>query len=129
MLDDLGLTTNQYNTGQTIYFASFLFAELPSQLISKRLGPDTWIPIQMISWSLVASMQALLSGWNSFWVCRMLLGLIEGGFIPDAILYLSYFYTSQELPMRMTFCYTASQATFIIAAFLAYGILHMRGVS
>jgi hypothetical protein len=37
--------------------------------------------MQMIGWSLVASMQAFLSGKSSFYACRSLLGLIEGGFI------------------------------------------------
>ncbi|KAM3419178.1 hypothetical protein BST61_g5122 [Cercospora zeina] len=129
LLDDLGMTTNDYNTGQTIFYVSFLFAELPSQLISKKLGPDNWIPIQMVSWSLVACMQAFLSGRSSFWATRSLLGLIEGGFIPDVILYLSYFYTGKELPIRLSFFWTAYQSTSIVSAFLAYGILHMRGVN
>ncbi|KAF2847184.1 MFS general substrate transporter [Plenodomus tracheiphilus IPT5] len=127
MLGDLGMNTNDYNFGQTIFFASFLAAELPSQLISKKLGPDNWIPVQMVSWSLVASLQAFLSGRKSFIACRALLGLIEGGFIPDNILYLSYFYTGWELPGRLSWFWVSYQSTQIISAFFAFGILRLRG--
>lgn len=127
MLNDLKMNTDDYNTGQTIFYICFLCAELPSQLISKKLGPDRWIPVQMVSWSIVASMQAFLSGRSSFFACRALLGLLEGGFIPDNILYLSYFYTSLELPIRLSFFWVSYQFTSIVSAFLAFGILHLRG--
>ncbi|KAF3052732.1 hypothetical protein E8E11_010292 [Didymella keratinophila] len=127
LLSDLGMNTNEYNYGQTIFFICFLCAELPSQLISKKIGPDNWIPIQMVSWSLVASMQAFLSGKSSFYACRALLGLIEGGFIPDNILYLSYFYTGFELPARLSWFWVSYQSTQIISAFLAFGILRLGG--
>ncbi|KAF5630339.1 tartrate transporter [Fusarium sp. NRRL 52700] len=128
MLDDLGLNTNDYNYGMMIFYLCFLSAEVPSQMISKKLGPDVWIPIQMVTWSIIGICQGFVQDKQSFYATRALLGLIEGGFIPDALLYLSYFYTNKELPMRVGFFYCASNGTFIVAAFLAYGILHMRSV-
>lgn len=129
MLGDLGLSNNDYNYGMTIFYMSFLATELPSQMISKKLGPDVWIPIQMVSWSIVACCQSHLTDRSTFYLTRALLGLIEGGFIPDVILYLSYFYKSRELPIRLSFFWGAYISTNIISAFLAFGILHMRGVS
>jgi hypothetical protein len=128
MLKDLHLTTNNYNTGNTIFYVCFLAAELPSQLISKKLGSDVWIPIQMTLWSIVTICQFKLSGKSSFYATRALLGLCEGGFIPDLVLWLSYFYTGAELSIRLSFFWTSMYATNIFNYLIAYGILHMRGV-
>ncbi|KAL4742728.1 major facilitator superfamily domain-containing protein [Aspergillus similis] len=126
LLQDLHMTTNDYNTGQTIFLCCFLFAELPSQLISKRLGPDRWIPIQMVAWSLVAACQAFLKTRSGYLGLRALLGLLEGGFIPDTILFLSFFYKSSELPKRLTCFWVSYTITTIIGAFLAFGLLHIK---
>ncbi|KAI1498719.1 major facilitator superfamily domain-containing protein [Biscogniauxia marginata] len=128
-LEDLGLNTNDYNVGNTIFLVSFLLAELPSQLISKKIGPDRWIPMQICMWSLVAAFQCFLSGRGSFFATRALLGALEGGFIPDLVLWLSYFYTSRELPIRLSYFWTTLSVTGIITSLLAFALLHMRGIA
>ncbi|KAF4631038.1 hypothetical protein G7Y89_g7098 [Cudoniella acicularis] len=104
-----------------------MLTELPSQLVSKKIGPDNWIPIQMLLWSVVAISQFKITGRATFFITRFLLGLLEGGFIPDVILYLSYFYRNRELPVRLAWFWTSYVSTNIVSAFLAYGILHLRG--
>ncbi|KAL2066336.1 hypothetical protein VTL71DRAFT_2407 [Oculimacula yallundae] len=104
-LEDLGMTTNDYNHGQTAFKLAFLCAELPSQLLAKWIGPDIWIPSQMVVWSLVASGQFYLNGKTSFLVTRALLGALQGGFIPEETL------------------------ADVSGGFLAFGILHLRGMN
>ncbi|PQE05226.1 phthalate transporter protein [Rutstroemia sp. NJR-2017a BBW] len=119
-LEDLGMTPNAFKL-------AFLCAELPSQLIAKWIGPDIWIPTQMVVWSIIGSGQFFLQGRTSFLITRALLGMLQGGFIPEIILYLSYFYKHHELSLRLGFFWTASAMADVCGGFLAFGILHLQG--
>ncbi|KAF3936531.1 hypothetical protein ABW19_dt0209550 [Dactylella cylindrospora] len=138
-LPDLGLTTNDYNLGNTVFQLSFLSAELPSQIVSKRVGVDRWLPFLMCSWALVSGAQFFLTGRTSFLVCRCLLGLLQGGFIPEAsrlaslpflllcYIFLTYFYKNTELPFRLAIFWCTRRFTDIVAPIIAFGILRLRG--
>ncbi|KKF93560.1 putative transporter [Ceratocystis platani] len=129
LLPELNMTTNDFNYGQTIFLTSFLAAELPSGLISKRLGADRWIPALIICWSIVSGCQAWMATKTHYYVMRCLLGLAMGGFIPDVVLWLTYFYKSNELPKRLAFFWTALSTCNILGSFIAAGVLQMRGVA
>lgn len=126
-LNDLNMSTDDLNLGRTINLIFFSCAEIPSQLISKKVGCDVWIPIQMSLWSVVAICQAGLKNRTGFIITRALLGMLQGGFIADVNLWLSYFYTSRELPMRITIFYIANPLTSVVCSLLGYGILHLGG--
>ncbi|TIB73041.1 hypothetical protein E3Q24_01413 [Wallemia mellicola] len=127
-LDDLGLSQSDYNLGQTLSKVGFLIAELPSQLVSKRIGPDRWIPTQIVIFSIISGAQFWLRGRSSFLATRFLIAFFQGGFIPDTILYLSYYYTKTELPIRIALFYTINPLADLVTAFLSVGLLEMRGI-
>ncbi|KAM0548122.1 hypothetical protein ACHAPJ_010043 [Fusarium lateritium] len=129
MLPEIGMNTNDFNYGQTIFLVTFLSAELPSGLISKKLGADRWIPFLICCWSLVAGSQAALQSRSAYFAIKALLGLLMGGFIPDIVLWLTYFYKSNELPIRLAFFWTALSTSNIVGSLLAAGILQMRGIA
>jgi hypothetical protein len=77
------LNYSDFNLGSTAFKLAFLCSELPSQLIAKRLGPDIWIPTQIVIWSMTGSAQFYLKGRTSFVLSRALLGMLQGGFVPE----------------------------------------------
>ncbi|KAI0883073.1 MFS general substrate transporter [Annulohypoxylon maeteangense] len=127
-LEDMHLTTDDYNLGNTVYAVCFLAGEFPAQLLAKWLGPDRWVPSQIVLFSIVSASQFALNSRASFLVCRALLAFLQGGFIPECVLYLSYFYKHHELTIRLGFFWAGMFIADIVAAIVAFGILHMRGV-
>jgi hypothetical protein len=129
MLPEFGMNKNDFNYGQTIFLVSFLSAELPSGLISKKLGPDVWIPFIISAWSVVSASQAGLKSKAGYYVCRCLLDLLMGGFIPDTVLYITYWYKARQLPIRLSWFWTVLSVCNVFGSLIAAGVLQMRGLA
>jgi MFS family permease len=80
LLADLGLSSNDYNNGTTIQVLSFLCAEFPVQILTKRYGFRRVLPILMMMWSTVSWAQAFMHNRTGFYITRALIGACEGGF-------------------------------------------------
>jgi MFS family permease len=87
------------------------------------------MPVHVIIWSVITACMALMtSGW-SFILCRFLVGVAEGPFLPMVSLMSSSWYTKEEAPMRMAIWHAGNIASNIFSGLLAAAILTtMEGI-
>jgi D-galactonate transporter len=89
---DLGIGDAAYGFGAGIFFISYALCEIPSNLLLARFGARVWIARIMITWGLISAGMMFVTGPNSFYAMRFLLGAAEAGFLPGIIYYLSHWF-------------------------------------
>ena len=94
MNQDLGLTPAIFGFASSLFFISYFFVEVPTNLALQRFGARIWIARIMITWGLVSAGTAFVQGANSLYVMRFILGAAEAGFFPGVLLYLTYWLPS-----------------------------------
>jgi len=76
-------------TALTVTYVPYILAELPSNLILHRVGPQILLPTICVLWGLVTTAQSQISSYGGLLAARFFLGLVEGGLFPGIVLYLS----------------------------------------
>ena len=79
---DLGLHGNQFQVAVSIFFVTYILSELPSNLVLKKLRPSRWISFITIAWSIIATLTGVTQNYAGLVVCRLFLGVVEGGLFP-----------------------------------------------
>ena len=129
MKRDLHLSDTIYGLGAGLFFLGSSSFDLPSNLALTRFGPRHWIARIMISWGVVATLMMLIRGGVSFSIMRFLLGVTEAGFFPGMILYLTYWFPSQERARAVAKFMTATSIAGVIGAPIATQLLKLEGHS
>ncbi|TID14335.1 Structural maintenance of chromosomes protein 6 [Venturia nashicola] len=76
---DLGLKGNQYQFAVSLLFMTYILSELPSNLVLKKFRPSRWIALLCTCWGIIATLTGIVQSYAGLIVCRLLLGLFEGG--------------------------------------------------
>ncbi|HVU07049.1 MAG TPA: MFS transporter [Verrucomicrobiae bacterium] len=92
MQQDLGMSDTVFGLGMGIFFVGYFFFEVPSNMILQRIGARLWIGPLMIVWGMVSCGFMFVKTPLVFYLLRFLLGVVESGFFPGVILYLTYWY-------------------------------------
>ncbi|KAL8721888.1 MAG: hypothetical protein Q9225_001524 [Loekoesia sp. 1 TL-2023] len=129
MEEDLGMQGNQYQTAVSILFVTYLLSEIPSNLVLKKFTPSRWISFITVSWGIIATLTGIAQSYAGLIICRLLLGLVEGGLFPGATVYLTLFYTKRELALRVGYLFVSAAIAGALGGLLGYAIGLMDGIS
>jgi ACS family tartrate transporter-like MFS transporter len=127
MQADLGLSHEVYGIGAGLFFLGYFIFEIPSNLILDRVGARRWIARIMIGWGIVSVGMMFVSGKQSFYAMRVLLGLAEAGFFPGVILYLTYWIPARERARTTALFMMAAPVALIVGAPISGLLLAMDG--
>lgn len=122
---DVGITQDQFNTGQGLLFLGIVLLEVPSQMVVQLLGPQVWLTFQVFAFGTVATLQLFMHNYASFLGTRILLGVTECGYLPGALFVLSTFYKRSELSSRTAIFYMGSSIVSGVGGLMASGILRL----
>lgn len=125
---DLGITDIQYQTAITVTYVPYIAAELPSNLLLKKIGPRLLLPFLCTTWGVITTLQSQVHNYAGLLACRFFLGLAEGGLFPGIVLYLSGFYRPHELQVRISLFFSASALSGAFSGLLAAAIQQMEGL-
>ncbi len=104
MQSELGFSNEVIGLGAGIFFAGYLFLELPGTLLVERWSARKWFARIMTSWGIIAALTGLLGTplfgslglRTQFYGARLLLGLAEAGFYPGVIVYLTHWFRQKD---------------------------------
>lgn len=83
MKSDLNINSDQFSTAVSLLFVTYITSELPSNLIIKNyVRPSRWISFITTSWGIIATLTGVTQNYAGLIVCRLFLGLVEGGAKP-----------------------------------------------
>ncbi|KAF8815171.1 MFS general substrate transporter [Phlegmacium glaucopus] len=125
---DLHLTDEQYQICLSVFYVPYIAAELPSNLLLKRVGPRLLMPSLLAMWGTIVTLQGLVTSFGGLLTVRVFLGLVEGPMFPGILLYLSGFYTRKELSLRIALFYSAASLSGAFSGLLAAAIVKMNGI-
>ena len=83
MAEELGLNQgNRWNWVTSVFYIVYMFVEVPSNVLLKKVGPKFYLPLLVCGFGLVSLCSAFVQSFEGLLVARAFLGVLEGGVMP-----------------------------------------------
>lgn len=125
---DLNLDAKIYGIAAGIFFIGYFLFEIPSNIALERFGARLWIGRIMITWGLLASAMAAVSGMWSLYTLRFLLGVAEAGLLPGVMFYLTKWIPGRSRGMTLSLLMATTAITYVIGGPLSTWLMTFDGI-
>lgn len=127
LTDDLHITHGTYfNIALLVFYIPYILVDVPSNLLVKKLRAGVYLPSLITSWGIVCACMGFVTSFAGLVVCRLLLGLFEGGILGGVIIYLAMFYRRHEMLLRSGLFYCAAPLSGAFGGALASGLARIE---
>jgi MFS family permease len=122
----VGISEHAYALGAGLFFIGYSLCGIPSNLILYKVGAKLWLAFLMVSWGLASMATMFVRGSTSLYLLRMILGIMEAGFFPGAILYLTYWFPTRVRGQILGFFYLGVPIALILGGPLSGFLLEIH---
>ena len=129
MQGQLGLSDAAYGLGAGMFFAGYLFFQIPSNWVLERLGARRWMAFLLLAWGVTSASMMFVRGERSFYTARFLLGVTEAGFFPGMIFYLKSWFPSAARARAVALFMTAAPMSGVVGGPLSGALLNLNDVA
>ncbi|KAM0712547.1 hypothetical protein Q7P37_011644 [Cladosporium fusiforme] len=128
MTEDIGMSDSELGNAVTLFYVTYVAAEVPCSLVMKKFRPSRMVPALIFCWSVVLIGTGFMRNVGQLYASRLLLGLFESGLFPCLALYLSTFYQPHEQALRISYLFVAAALSGSFGGLFAYALIQMDGV-
>ncbi|KAF2273085.1 high affinity nicotinic acid plasma membrane permease-like protein [Westerdykella ornata] len=128
LASQLHLTPKQVSTGLALFYVCYVIFDLPSNLVMSRLSPHVWMSRIVTGVGIIGMcLTAMKAAW-SFYLLRLLLGIVIAGMWPGMSYYLTLFYPPSRTGKRIGRYFTAAQVSAAVVGLVSAGFQKMDGL-
>ncbi|KAH8430923.1 uncharacterized protein LDX57_008587 [Aspergillus melleus] len=124
---DLNLHGNQFSLVLILFYIPYALFNIPATVLSKRLNAALVIPVLVMGWGSLAMITAAVKDFGGLLACRVILGMMEAGFMPCATFYCTLFYTRKELGLRLSLFLMMGFIAGAISGLISWSVFQWNG--
>jgi MFS family permease len=125
---DLGISAAAFGLGAGLFFLSYAFLEIPSNLTMFKVGPRVWIVRIAVTWGVLSGLMMFVQGELSFYLLRFFLGAAEAGLFPSLMYMVTIWFAQKHRATAIGFLYLAATIALIVGSPIGGALMELDGL-